>query len=122
VCDPSDENSDIDAYHHFAMKDKSVVTIVDIPATNSCRLIIRNVTGKYAWDMKPFFQDIREMEGVSSVGSANYLPQPVPELVPQTSAFLNGVSLRTLSSSHKSEVSMSREADALESLIKRFIN
>ncbi|CAG8501724.1 8669_t:CDS:10 [Funneliformis caledonium] len=46
-------------YQYFSFNDKTIITIIEIPDNDSSisRLIIRDITGRYAWDTKLFYLD-----------------------------------------------------------------
>lgn len=121
LCDPGEDRPDSDAHHYFALKDKSIITIIDLPKENACRLIIRDITGKYGWEVLPFFHDIKEVEKSDQDSNVSISVREKFALTPaigSPQSIINGMlSLRTLNSSHKSEASMIRESDPLENLI-----
>jgi hypothetical protein len=48
-------------HHYFAIEDTSIVTVVDQPEDRSCRIIVRDVTGRYAWDLVQFYNQTAEI-------------------------------------------------------------
>lgn len=84
--DPTDDHIDSISHQYFALNDKAIITIIDLPEDNTCRLVIRDLTGKHCWDMQPFFHDINEMEGKEMPPT-----KPNPDVAYPSSTFLNGL-------------------------------
>ncbi|CAI2173211.1 18255_t:CDS:10, partial [Funneliformis geosporum] len=56
------DNKDDDCaehYQYFSFSDRTIITIIEIPDNDSSisRFIIRDITGRYAWDTKLFYLD-----------------------------------------------------------------
>lgn len=115
LLDPKDEQVDSEAHNYFALNDKSIITIIDLPAENACRIIIRDVTGKYGWDICSFFDDINDLEIRNSEPPAEIERSPTAKWI-HTGYIGAMASLKTLSSSQKS---LYREMDPLETLLSK---
>ncbi|KAJ3260663.1 Ral GTPase-activating protein subunit alpha-2 [Boothiomyces macroporosus] len=103
----ADENVDGNNIQYLSIKSGTIVTLIDMPATNKVRLILRNAAGKFAWDMKSFHHSIDEVEGEHKCAIH-------PTLVPKKST----------SESSKIDTSSSRSSfdsgsDMLETLLMR---
>ncbi|KAJ1343253.1 hypothetical protein BSLG_002279 [Batrachochytrium salamandrivorans] len=82
ISEPSydqDENHNIQI---FAYNDNALLSFIDLQKGSHCRIIMRDCTGKYVWDVRPFYKSIGEVEPVDSFD----LPASVPAQKPYGSA------------------------------------
>ncbi|CAG8473524.1 8582_t:CDS:10 [Paraglomus occultum] len=51
-------------YQYFSINDTTIITLIEVPGEKSTqsRMIIRDITGRYAWDSRLFFKAIHEDE------------------------------------------------------------
>ncbi|KAI8895011.1 hypothetical protein BC833DRAFT_602787 [Globomyces pollinis-pini] len=66
IVDPMEEEIDSDMYQYFSSSNSTILTYVDIPSENACRILIRNAAGKFSWKMKQFHHSIDEVERTHS--------------------------------------------------------
>jgi hypothetical protein len=106
-----EDNSETHDCHYFSFNDSSVVAIIEKPKDNKICLLIRNMTGKYAWDMTPFYHEFEdELEGTH-----NCIPK-VPIIM---SKLTQNISHFSSFGSDSIESSSDKGTDPLEILLLR---
>lgn len=63
-----DQNIHADTHQFFSLHGSSIVTIIDLPGSifslttdKKVRLLIRDATGRYCWDMQAFYHGLDEI-------------------------------------------------------------
>ncbi|KAJ3038843.1 Ral GTPase-activating protein subunit alpha-2 [Rhizophlyctis rosea] len=69
ILDPAlseDPTAEPDRYLYFTFNGTTLITLVEIPGSSPlearARLIVRDMTGRYAWDSYTFYQSLRKMQ------------------------------------------------------------
>jgi len=72
-----------DSVHYFALGDSTLITVIEIPTNNRSeanspatstfgRVIVRNMTGRYAWDARLFYEALHTSPAVDDTLPTKY--------------------------------------------------
>ncbi|KAL2913609.1 hypothetical protein HK105_206911 [Polyrhizophydium stewartii] len=72
ISEPQVEDDDADPWQYFTFNDQAILSFADMQKGSRCRIIMRDASGKYVWDLRPFYRNLGEVE-------ANEMqPSPAP--------------------------------------------
>ncbi|KAI8926778.1 hypothetical protein BC831DRAFT_211576 [Entophlyctis helioformis] len=62
ISEPPIDDEEFDSHQFFTVGDHVVLSFSDTNQGSRCRIIMRDPTGKYVWDMRPFYRSLSEVE------------------------------------------------------------
>eukprot|EP00842_Homolaphlyctis_polyrhiza_P004845 jgi/Hompol1/5361/HPOL_000406-RA len=129
VSEPPIEEEEDEVCQIFTHNDQAILSLIDNGHGTGARIIMRDSTGKYAWDIKPFYRSLAEVElsmknqGIASELSMDQatLSKPVgtcPKFkFNDDIVFVQAPVVNPLSDSYASHQSTATGRDALEEFL-----